>query len=292
MKGPFKDYLKDYEVYLEHQKGASEHTIRNYLSDIEKWDLSLVKLGCFELSQVTAEKLRHGISIKLNNSTIQRKLSALKGFYLFLQEKGLIEINQALEIPSPRANKKLPKVLNEEQASQFIEIFDHISGLNLRDRLVIEFLYCCGLRASEVVHLKWKDINLQRSLIQVKEGKGKKDRVIPLLNTTIELIKKFQKEKISSEFVFNGIKNNHLTTRTIQNIVKKVSRLTDVQFEVSPHTLRHSYATHLLSNGANLRVIQDLLGHQSLSTTQKYTHLDQKILIQEYDRSHPLVKKK
>ncbi|MEW6055846.1 MAG: tyrosine recombinase XerC [Bdellovibrionota bacterium] len=298
------EHLARYEAYLRGQKNASPHTIRNYLSDLGQWDAHFRNAGISQPNQLTADHIR-GFLGKLadhNASTLQRKLAALRSFFEYLKSQGLISGDLARSVPLPKRRERLPKVLSEEQASVLVSTVDepqpaakaasHPYGLALRNRLLLEILYCCGLRASELASLDWQDISWTEGQVKVRNGKGGKQRIVPLLPSVISALTdlKNASEPTSSGPILKNRYGNRLSTRSIQKIVVTRAAELGLPSKTSPHVLRHSFATHLLSNGANLRAIQELLGHSSLSTTQRYIHLDQKALCDEYDRTHPLNK--
>jgi site-specific recombinase XerD len=289
MNGAIARYLEDFERYLRVERGASSHTIRAYLSDLRQWDGALTARGVRDFERLTAEDVRAflGEREKRDPATIQRNLAALRSFLTFLRGRGITGGEAAAVVPSPKARKKLPRVLNEEQAAA---MFAGDPALPARERALLEILYCCGLRAAEAAGLDWSDISWSDARVRVRRGKGGKDRVIPLLESALEALRALHGGG-GTGAVFRNARGGRLSTRSIQKIVGRRADLAGLPQGASPHTLRHSFATHLLTNGANLRAIQELLGHASLSTTQKYTHLDQKTLCDEYDRAHPLVKK-
>lgn len=293
MSGPFIKYFEAFQRYLSVEKGASAHTLRNYISDLAQWSAALEKQAILRIEDVTPERLRACISIHLSNASIQRKLSALRTFFEYLKKENVLKEDFSENIPSPKSKKTLPKVLTEEETMQLIAVTGD-NAISLRDRLVFEFLYGCGLRSSEVSALNWGDISWSQAQVLVRQAKGSKDRLVPLLPNLISLLKESMDQGVpqpKQPIIANRF-GKRLSTRSIQKVVEKKTASTGISVKATPHTLRHSYATHLLSNGANLRVIQELLGHSSLSTTQKYTHLDLKQLAKEYDQSHPLAKKK
>lgn len=285
-------YLRGFEEFLRVQRGASTHTLRNYLSDLDQWDRHLRDCGVEDIAAITADHARSflGARAKAEPATLQRKLAALRTFLEYLQREGVVSVDATRAIPSPKQRKKLPHVLNEEQAGTLATKPGKPSRQQVRDQALLEVLYCCGLRASETVGLDWEDLSFNQCQLRVRHGKGSKERIVPMLPSLIEALRMLRKEQGDPSHgpIFRNNRGGRLTTRSIQNIVAARSLEQGLASRATPHTLRHSFATHLLQNGANLRAIQELLGHSSLSTTQRYTHLDQKALCEEYDRSHPL----
>ncbi|MBI3543429.1 MAG: tyrosine recombinase XerC [Deltaproteobacteria bacterium] len=288
-------HLAKFADHLRVGKGASPHTVRNYLSDLRQWAAHFKQLGVPSLSALTAEHVRAFLGARddAEATTLQRKLAALRTFLEFVALEGLVDRDVSKAIPSPKRRRKLPRVLTEEQAAVLTaEVVDDATPA--RDQALLEVLYCCGLRAAETAGLDWSDVDWAQSQLKVRQGKGGKDRIVPLIASVAEALKKLQAEGggAAAGPVFRNFRGTRLTTRSIQKIVVAQASLRGLEGQATPHTLRHSFATHLLGNGANLRAIQELLGHSSLSTTQRYTHLDQKALCDEYDRSHPLAKTK
>jgi integrase/recombinase XerC len=290
--------LPVFERFLRVEMGASPHTIRNYLSDLEQWLESFKQQGVKRVSELTTENIRVFLDSRENAdpATLQRKLSALRTFLDFLRDQNRLGREARFLVPTPKRRVKLPRVLNEEQAAILVSNEESTQGASLRtsvrDQALFEILYGCGLRASEAAGLDWEDISWSEMRLRVRRGKGGKERLIPLLPKVAEALRALMtQDKIKSGAVLRNYQGTRLSTRSIQKIVVARSKLLGLPENTTPHTLRHSFATHLLSNGANLRAIQELLGHSNISTTQRYTHLDQKALAEEYDRAHPLVKR-
>lgn len=285
------NFIERFEIFLRSERGASKHTIRNYLSDLHQWEAHFHAQCTQGLDGVTADHIRSFLASRAqaDPATLQRKLSALRTFLEFLQREKLLDNDVAAQVPSPKLRRKLPAILNEEQAATMLATPAGVPA-NPRDAALFELLYGCGLRASEAAALNWQDISWSDKTLRVRSGKGAKERLIPLLPSVIMALKTLRETLpvAAGPVLKNATVGTRLSTRSIQTIVVNRAKLLGFSQHATPHTLRHSFATHLLSNGANLRVIQELLGHASLSTTQRYTHLDQKALSEEYDRTHPL----
>ena len=282
--------LESFEIFLRVECGASPHTIRNYRSDIQQWIKHLKVTHVLSLEKLEVDHIRSFLGSREHASpaTLQRKLSALRTFLKYLQREGKISVDVASAVPMPKPRRKLPRVLNEEQSVILVG-----KDLSARDQALLEILYCCGLRASEAAGLDWEDISWTQAQCRVRKGKGDKERMVPLIDSVIKALMKLKSESgVSSGAVLRNFRDGRISTRSIQTIVTTRAKMLGLPSKTTPHTLRHAFATHLLSNGANLRAIQELLGHSSLSTTQLYTHLDQKTLCEEYDRSHPLANAK
>lgn len=277
-------YLPNFIAYLTVDLNYSQHTTSAYELDIHQWNEMLRQMNVFNFELLTKERLRAAINLKSEWSaiTIQRKLASLRSFVNFLIRENLVPKSILTIFPNPKSQKQLPQILSEEASVDILSKLEN-SG-NIRNSLIAILLYGCGLRVSELINLNWNDVYWGQSTLRI-HGKGKKERVIPLIREITTSLQHY-KSLLDKESVpiFPGEKGNErLSQRTVQRIMK--------QFAITPHTLRHCFATHLLINGADLRCIQDLLGHESLATTQNYTHLDYKTLSEEYDKAHPLINK-
>ncbi len=273
--------------------GYSAHTIRNYTIDLSQFISFLEKKGK-DLHEITHIDIRDFIGERLKErnlkTSIARKLSSVRSFFYFLVEKKVLEHNPSEVISTPKLEKKLPSFLSEKEAINLLG-----EGKNLtekRDICIIELLYSSGLRVSELVSLNWDNVNLRNRVIKVK-GKGKKERIVPFgshaerrLKEWFRLRFEINKGKIDEEPLFLNMKGERLTARSVERIVKRYG-IELIGKRITPHSLRHSFATHLLMRGADLRTIQELLGHESLETTQRYTHLNIKELKDIYQRTHP-----
>jgi len=281
---------------LKHEKNASPHTIASYKRDL------LQLAGYLEerkiiLSRVDNVILR-GFLAKLQEkqnkkSTVARKLAAIRSFFQFCMKKKWLEDNPAKVVATPKQEKHVPSFLSEDEMVQFLDLPQTTQPLDLRDKAALELLYATGMRVSELAGLNLDDLNFSERLIRVR-GKGKKERLIPFgkkaedsLTFYIRSRPQINKGDIEAKALFLNYRGERLSSRSIERIVDKYIRLTALRRKISPHSLRHSFASHLLSRGADLRVIQELLGHESLATTQKYTHLNLKQLMDVYKKSHP-----
>jgi len=290
-------FLKDFLSYLKNEKGCSDHTLRAYKGDIKGF------LEFIEKNPLTADlsDIRSYISYlstqKLQKSSISRILSSIRSFYRFLHKEGYVQKNPARLVASPKVPKKLPAFLTVDDVFNLVEAPERTSEeesqelTKTRDRAILEILYGSGIRVSELVGLNIEDINLKEGVMRVK-GKGKKERLVPIGRKAIEALKSYLSYRIAkakdSQALFINHSGKRLTARSVHRIVVKHARKTGINSRIGPHTLRHTFATHLLQAGADLRVIQELLGHSSLSTTQRYTHIDAAHLIEIYDKAHPL----
>ena len=281
---------------LKHEKNASPHTIASYKRDL----LQLV--GYLEERKIILRRVDNvilrGFLAKLQEkqnkkSTVARKLAAIRSFFQFCMKKKWLEDNPAKVVATPKQEKHVPSFLSEDEMLQFLDLPQTTQPLDLRDKAALELLYATGMRVSELAGLNLDDLNFSERLIRVR-GKGKKERLIPFgkkaedsLTFYIRSRPQINKGDIEAKALFLNYRGERLSSRSIERIVDKYIRLTALRRKISPHSLRHSFASHLLSRGADLRVIQELLGHESLATTQKYTHLNLKQLMDVYKKSHP-----
>lgn len=282
--------------HLKHERNVSSHTIDGYGRDLAQLSSYLNEHG-IELKEANNIIVR-GFMADLyekgmKKSTAARKLASIRSFFQFCIRKKWLEDNPAKVLVTPKQDKAVPSFLSEEQMAHFLDLPRSEKVLDLRDRAILEFLYATGLRVSELVGIDNGDINFQELLVRVK-GKGKKERIVPFGKSAEKSLRSYLKKrreinqgKISPEAVFLNFKGGRLSSRSVERVVDKYIKRAALKRKISPHSLRHSFASHLLSRGADLRVIQELLGHESLATTQKYTHLDLRHLIDVYKKSHP-----
>lgn len=285
--------------YIKIERNLSEHTQRNYISDLGQFfeyikDKSIVDIGNIDIRGY----LGHLHRIGLKKSSIARKLATIRTLFRFLNREGYIDKNPAKIVATPKQEKFLPHFLSVDDAFRLVESANREETSSLRDRAILELFYSSGIRIGELVSLDREDINLSDGLIKVK-GKGGKERIVPIGLKAIEAMKRYIEGTVhGSQFtahderfpLFLNRSWKRITERSVRRIVLKYS-MESLKQTVKPHTLRHSFATHLLDAGADLRAIQELLGHKSLSTTQKYTHLGMDKLMEVYDKAHPRSKK-
>jgi integrase/recombinase XerC len=289
-----RKYIFDFLRYLKTEKNVSPHTERSYLSDLEQlFDF----LGETDLAIADHQTLRqfvgHLVKLKVRKSSIARKLSAVRSFFKYLNRQGVLKNNPARLIATPRQEKRLPAVLTVDDALRLMEAPGKSDDTELRDRAVLETLYSTGIRASELIGMNREDINRHDRLIRIR-GKGRKERIVPVGNKALNAIDAYLGKRTAGgepAAVFTGPSGNRLTARTVQRILENYRKKLGLTSKASPHTLRHSFATHLLESGADLRSLQELLGHASLSTTQRYTHLNIDMLMETYDKAHPRARK-
>ena len=290
-----KDHIDKFLKYLEIERAASSHTLRAYRKDLEEFFKFVnIKPEDVELADVRgfiAEQIKSG----LNKTSVSRRLASIRSFFKFLYREGYRRTNPAKLVSKPKLPKLLPRFLSVDDAFALVERPAGTGFLPARDRAILELLYSSGLRVSEISSLNIDDINTKEGFLKVK-GKGRKERMVPVGSKAIDAIKSYMVERIAlkskDRFLFLNRRGKGLSDRGVRRLVVKYARMTGISGKIGPHALRHTFATHLLQGGADLRVIQELLGHSSLSTTQKYTHLDVTHLIDVYDKAHPFAKEK
>lgn len=301
------DLTDSFLDYLRSQKGYSDHTVKNYQVDLDHFLKFLVnkenstgkKQIAPELESIDFLVIREYLGRlygRYKRTTIARKLSAIRSFFYFLERKGLVQSNPAADISSPKQGRYIPTHLPVDEMFRLLEGPDRGKPLGLRDLAILEVLYSCGIRVSELSGLNLSSIDFDQRLVKVL-GKGNKERIVPIgrkalraiqdcVEATLPLRKKAQRDP-QDEPLFINFRGGRLTTRSIGRVVKKYASQCGLMTEITPHSLRHTFATHLLDGGADLRSVQELLGHVSLSTTQKYTHVSLEKLMEVYDKAHP-----
>jgi integrase/recombinase XerC len=289
------EYINTFIRHLEIEKGVSVHTVRAYRKDLAEFSAYTqtdpIKMDVLDVRGFIVDQINKGLS----KITISRRLSSVRSFFRFLHREGYVLTNPAKLVSNPKVPHLLPKFLSVDDTFSLIEKPEGIGFMPARDRAILELLYSSGLRVSELAGLNMEDLNAKDGLVKAR-GKGKKERILPIGAKAIDAIKSYLIERIltktKEEAVFLNRTGTRLTDRGIRRIVVKYAKASNIRGQIGPHTLRHSFASHMLQNGADLRVIQELLGHASLSTTQKYTHLDITHLMDVYDKAHPLAKGK
>ena len=301
------DFIDRYLRYLQYERNASPHTLRNYASDLRQFRDFLKRAqgnpdGAVDLEAVDPLELRAYLAAlfqaQKQKASIARKLAAIRAFFRFLAREGAIARNPCLEVRAPKLARKLPRIMTEEETNSLLDrlaaaIPDGEPMLK-RDRAILELLYASGLRVSELAGLDLGAVNFGDKLVLVR-GKGRKERLVPFGRKAGEALEAYLpvRERIladhraSGHALFLNARGRRLTVRSVDRLVRKYVRLYGPNVRVSPHGLRHAFASHLLAEGADLRAIQEMLGHASLSTTQKYTQVSIQQLIEVYDKAHP-----
>jgi integrase/recombinase XerC len=299
--------IEEFIEYLRSQRGYSVHTLRNYHIDLTQFsqflkekkgigkDEDMDEAGVHVDYQDIREYLGR-LYGRYKRSTIARKLSAIRSYYAFAQKMGLTEVNPAADISTPKLERTIPGYLPVDEMFSLLEGPDRSKALGLRDLAILEVLYSCGLRVSELAGLNLSSVDFAERLVRVL-GKGSKERIVPIGRKALAALKRYldsttalrQKAGtgVESKALFMNFRGGRLGTRSIWKLVKRYGKESGLMTEISPHALRHTFATHLLDGGADLRSVQELLGHVSLSTTQKYTHVSLDRLMEVYDRAHP-----
>lgn len=281
--------------YLEIERGVSEHTVKGYLYDLKQFSNFLkrngeeIRLGSIDHISIRgflAERHKRGES----RNSLGRRLASLRSFFRYLSREGIIKMNPAKMVSSPKKERRLPSFLTLDEAIRLVESPGSDETYGIRDRAILETFYSAGIRLSELASLNLEDLNLTNGLVKVR-GKGKKERIVPVgskaTKAITEYINRIKREEVMPHPLFLNRFGRRLTTRGIEGIVAKYVKRIGMTHHATPHTLRHTFATHLLDGGADLRSIQELLGHASLSTTQRYIHLNLDRLMEVYDKAHP-----
>lgn len=302
-----QNHIDDFLKHLKYERNASPHTLRNYESDLiqfydyvappdEKGRRRSVNVR--DIDHLTIREYMSKLyDLKKKKSSIHRKVASLRTFFRFLCREGVLEMNPAKLVATPRVERTLPNHLTIEQMVRFIETPDIETLLGKRDRAMLELLYASGLRVSELVGLNITDIDFTNQTVRVK-GKGRKERIVPFgqhalsalqeyLTVRGELLIEADEDKRDPAALFFNYQGTRINPRSVGRMVDKYVKMCADVHHISPHSLRHSFATHLLDAGADLRAIQEMLGHARLSTTQKYTHVSTDKLMEVYDKAHP-----
>lgn len=282
------------DLYLDHlrfQKGASEHTVIGYSVDLAQFTEYLLLSGVTEPGGVEPKMIRAWLREMMGYgyapSSAARKLSSVRSFFAFLRERGITPRDPAKGVEGPKLPARLPRSLSREDAERLV-VFGSEGDNRLRDRAILEVLYGCGLRIAELVSLLWRNVDMPERMLRVL-GKGDKERLVPFGRCALAALEEWRESLPPGEWVFPGQKDGPLTVRTVHRVVLRAAKKTGI-LQVTPHVLRHSFATHLLEGGISLRVLQELLGHESLLTTQHYLAVSGEHLRQSYISAHPRAK--
>lgn len=296
-----KELINQYLSSLEKERNLSLQTIRGYQNDLnffEKWleennitEISKAEiLSPAQIRSFWAGRRKGGLC----SSSMRRGQSALRGLFKYAMRRGLANKNPVDMMDSPKVQRPLPKALSQEEVNMLINSPDCSNLLGMRDKAILELLYGSGLRVSEVSNLKSGDINLESGTAFIREGKGDKDRIVPLTPLSCQAISLYINNRFSEKpawrkekHIFLSHTGTPLTTRSIARLIDKYARHLAMMMNITPHQFRHSFATHLLNNGADIRAVQEMLGHASLSTTQIYTRISKEKLMQTYRNCHP-----
>lgn len=298
------DHLTQFFQHLKYERNLSEHTLRNYASDLEQFKLHLFRvekradMPVTEIDRLTIREWMAELHGNHKKTSVARKLASLRTFFQFLIREGKLEANPAKQVATPKIERKLPNHLSIEDAVRFIETPDVNTDLGRRDRAIIEFLYATGIRVGELVGINIPDVDFREKLVWVT-GKRKKQRIVPFGEPAMQAVLLYM-DQTRGKFLDNcpeanrepnvlflNYQGTRITTRSVGRMIDKYIKLCADIHDISPHSLRHTFATHLLDQGADLRDIQELLGHARLTTTQIYTQVSMEKMIEVYDRAHP-----
>lgn len=297
-------YTERFITWLADEKGYSPHTIVNYERDLQEF--AAVAGREIDVKDIDAHVIRnyvYSLNIKNKSSSVARKLSALRSFFKFLEQEGLIVHNPMGSITMPKQEQHIPVFLSVDEVFALLECPGVEETFGARDRAMLELLYSTGMRVSELVSCNMANLDFDSEMVRVR-GKGNRERLIPVGKPAVKALREYfiqrdmqvkkrlqQGKKFDGEAVFLNSRCSRLTTRSVERLIAEYGSKAGIDKPVTPHVLRHSFATHLLEMGADMRSVQELLGHASLSTTQKYTHLDMVHLMKVYDKAHPKARK-
>lgn len=292
-----QSHLDDYYNYLAVERGLSANTLESYRRDLKKLFQYLKKKKKLKISEVNRHELSAFLASLKNSglaaSTVSRCLASIRSFFNYLLAEGYIENNPAYELDSPRIEKKLPRVLTSEEIDRLLGQPKAEQNNGIRDKAMLELLYASGIRVSELVSLDVTDFDARVGYLRCR-GKGMKERIVPIGSVAIKEVSDYlRRQRISmlkntyEKALFLNHHGKRMSRQGFWKILKKYARRANIQGEVTPHTLRHSFATHLLENGADLRSVQEMLGHSDISTTQIYTQVTRRKIKEIYDQAHP-----
>jgi len=287
VKNPVGEFLR----YLDHERGVSHHTLRSYAADLAEFEAFLAREKLGGLARADARAIRGWLASlherKLARSSVARKLASVRSCLKYLARRGVVELNAARQVRSPKLPQRLPSFLPKDESKNLLDSPVERTEAGLRDRALLELLYATGLRVAECCGLDLDDLDRQQGSVRVM-GKGGKERVVPAGDVALQALDAWLTVRGEGRGpLFTNPRGGRLSTRGVHRIVKSRARAAGIDRRVTPHTFRHSFATHMLGEGADLRLIQELLGHSRLSTTQRYTHVSAEHLMKVYDRAHP-----
>jgi len=298
------DQIRDYQAYLTSERNVSEHTRMAYIKDVEEYAEFLQKNNFIDnidgILNVAADTVRAYLGYlfrrKVKKVTVNRKISSLRSFYKYLIRSGKTKNNPAGMIQSSKTEKYMPNFLSVDEMFELLHAWNDTSTAGLRNRAMLELFYSSGLRLAELAGLNVMDLDFDQALVKVR-GKGRKERIVPVGAPARKVLQEYlaktkEVRKKTSEDIFNSplflnLRGARITARSIARIIDEATKKSKIGRKISPHALRHTFATHLLNAGADLRSIQELLGHESLSTTQKYTAVNINRMMEIYDKAHP-----
>ena len=295
-----KDLILKFIDELKYEKNYSDLTVNGYLYNLNVFLEFLNDNNIKNYNKVTYQDIRDFISylydLNYNNKTISRNISAIRSFFKFLKTNNYIDNNPCTLISNPKLEKRLPKFLNFEDTNKLLNAFDNNNFIGLRNSLILEILYSTGIRVSEITNIKLNDISMSDKSVVIT-GKGNKQRIVYFGTLCLNLIEMYLKKSYpilnvnNSDYLILSKRGKKINDREIRNIVDDAAKIAGIEMKISPHVLRHTYATHMLNEGADLRSVQELLGHENLSTTQVYTHLTNEKIRNVYLKAHPRARK-
>ena len=291
------EYLQLFRAYLNFEKGLSPNTLEAYSRDLRKFFAYLQRRGIKQPTEIKRTDIVDYLGWMLDQgaaySSMARSLSTLKTFFRFMIQDGYLEHNPTDNVESPRLKRRLPEVLSVKEVELLLEQPNSVTVIGIRDRAMLELMYATGLRVSELLSLQLDDINLTAGYVRCL-GKGRKERIVPINQTSIFWVERYigrsRSQLVKSHLertLFVNARGRKLSRQGFWKILNGYTREAGIKKSITPHTLRHSFATHLLENGADLRAVQEMLGHADISTTQIYTHLTRTHLREVYQKSHP-----
>jgi len=295
-----KDLILKFLEELKYEKKYSDLTINGYSKDLDFFLEYLNENNIKDYNFVDYQDIRLYINyfynLKYNNKTISRHISALRSFFKYLKVNNFIKNNPMILVSNPKLEKKLPKYLNFEEIEKLLNAFDNKNYISIRNSLILEMLYSTGMRVSEITNIKVSDVSLFDKNIKIT-GKGNKERIVYFGTKCLNLINLYLKKSYSilninnSEYLLLSKTGKKISDRKIRKIVDDAAKIANIELKISPHVLRHTFATHMITEGADLRSVQELLGHENLSTTQIYTHLTNEKIRNVYLNAHPRARK-
>ena len=296
-----REYILRFIDELTYEKKYSELTISGYLKDLDLFLEYINNQNIKRFNDVDYQDIRLYVSylydLGYKNKTISRHISALKSFFKYLKKENIIKENPCTLISNPKLEKRLPKFLNFEDTEKLLSAFENNTSIGIRNTLILEILYSTGIRVSELVNMKYKDLDISGRSIKII-GKGNKERIVYFGNICLHKLNKYIKESYDKlninnlDYLILSKTGKKINDREVRKIIDDASQVIGLDIKISPHVLRHTFATHMLTDGADLRSVQELLGHENLSTTQIYTHLTNEKIRTVYLDTHPRARRK
>ncbi|PJA95724.1 MAG: site-specific tyrosine recombinase XerD [Ignavibacteriales bacterium CG_4_9_14_3_um_filter_34_10] len=293
-----KEFVKEFTNYLRLEKNLSENSVKSYKSDLDNLINYLREINCIDLNEVKSETLQKYLTLlknrNLKSTTLSRNLSSFRGFFKYLIRNQYIQNNPVESFQTTKTKRRLPTVLSIEEVDRILSLPDLTSKYGLRDKALLEICYSSGLRVSEVINLKINDVYFDEEILRIL-GKGDKLRLVPIGSVAQKWLKEYllnsrpslEKKMKSANIVLLNSRGTKLSRMGVWKIFNKYAKAANIEKEIHPHTFRHSFATHLVEGGADLRAVQEMLGHSDISTTQIYTHIDREFIKQVHHDFHP-----